>query len=143
MKKHDFWVATIMIICGAAAIIAVQQYPSESRMMPMIYSVALILLSGLLFRRSLKREEKTERREEPLASYGKFFMVAAAILAYIFLISFLGFYSSTLIFMFLFMTMLRATNIFTVIIISLVTTGLIYVFFDLMLHIPIPGGLLF
>ena len=135
-------IAAILIICGVAAIVAAQEYPKESRVMPTVYSALLIFLSMFLIKRSLKNN-KTEKETGEHASYRKFFMVTASILLYIILVRFLGFYSSTLIFLLSFMFMLKAAKTITVIIISLSTTGLIYTFFDLMLHIPIPRGLLF
>lgn len=142
MKKRDFLIAVVLIIFSAAAIIAAQEYPQESRVMPNVYSALLIILSMFLIKRSLKNNE-TEKETGEHAPYRKFFMVTASILLYIILVRFLGFYSSTLIFMLSFMFMVKAAKTITVIIISLSTTGLIYTFFDLMLHIPIPRGLLF
>lgn len=142
MKKRDLLIAIILIICGTAAIITAQEYPKESRVMPTIYSAFLIILSMFLIKRSLKDTDGKNETEEH-APYRKFFLATSAVLLYIILVRFLGFYSSTLFFLISFMFMLKAAKTVTVIVISLSTTGLIYLFFDLMLHIPIPRGFLF
>jgi hypothetical protein len=141
-NKRDIIISVVLIFLGIIAIVAAQNYPKQSRVIPVIYSSLLIMLSLFLLVKSFKLDPKKKNLDlnEP---YKKFFVVATAILIYILAIRFLGFYSSTFVFMVVFMILLKAARLKTVLLISITTIGLIYLFFDMMLHIPIPGGIIF
>ena len=133
-----------MFFVGIAALVRAWSYPAQTKMMPIIYSVALIILSFLLGVRSIRKEKSSEENvvqtEEPLS---RVFFVAGIIFAYIASIEILGFYSSTILFLFLFMFLMRAASWLVTTLVSVGTTVVIYFFFETLLNIPIPKGIFF
>ncbi|WP_286953204.1 MULTISPECIES: tripartite tricarboxylate transporter TctB family protein [Aminobacterium] len=144
MKKADFGVSFLMFFVGIAALVRAWSYPAQTKMMPIIYSVALIILSFLLGVRSIRKEKSSEENvvqtEEPLS---RVFFVGGIIFAYIASIEILGFYSSTILFLFLFMFLMRAASWLVTTLVSVGTTVVIYFFFETLLNIPIPKGIFF
>ncbi len=133
-----------MFFVGIAALVRAWSYPAQTKMMPIIYSVALIILSFLLGVRSIRKEKSSEENvvqtEEPLS---RVFFVGGIIFAYIASIEILGFYSSTILFLFLFMFLMRAASWLVTTLVSVGTTVVIYFFFETLLNIPIPKGIFF
>jgi hypothetical protein len=145
MKKTDVAIAGVTICVGLAAFIKAWDYPAQSRMIPLIYSSALMTVSFLFALRTVLSRKTPETadghmQKEPLP---KVFLVMGVILGYIASIQVLGFYSSTALFLLLFMGILRAAPLFVAAIISLATPAIVYFFFEKMLHIPVPGGIFF
>lgn len=145
MKKRDLFIAGVVISVGLAAFIKAWDYPMQSRMLPLIYSSALIILSSIFGFRAMvtggeQDKPETAQEKEPLS---KVFCVTGIILGYILSIQVLGFYSSTTLFLFLFMWIFRATSLFVSAAIAVTTPVLIYFFFERMLYIPVPGGIFF
>jgi uncharacterized membrane protein len=144
LKKADFGVSFLMFFVGIAALVRAWSYPAQTKMMPIIYSVALIILSFLLGVRSIRKEKSSEENvvqtEEPLS---RVFFVGGIIFAYIASIEILGFYSSTILFLFLFMFLMRAASWLVTTLVSVGTTVVIYFFFETLLNIPIPKGIFF
>ena len=72
-----------MFFVGIAALVRAWSYPAQTKMMPIIYSVALIILSFLLGVRSIRKEKSSEENvvqtEEPLS---RVFFVGGIIFAY-------------------------------------------------------------
>ncbi len=133
-----------MFFVGIAALVRAWSYPAQTKMMPIINSVALIILSFLLGVRSIRKEKSSEENvvqtEEPLS---RVFFVGGIIFAYIASIEILGFYSSTILFLFLFMFLMRAASWLVTTLVSVGTTVVIYFFFETLLNIPIPKGIFF
>jgi putative tricarboxylic transport membrane protein len=144
LKKADFGVSFLMFFVGIAALARALSYPAQTKMMPIIYSVALIILSFLLGLRTIRKENSSEenvvRTEEPLS---RVFLVGSIIFAYIASIQILGFFSSTILFLLSFMFLMRAASWVVTTLVSLVTTTVIYLFFETLLNIPIPKGIFF
>ncbi|MBN1333317.1 MAG: tripartite tricarboxylate transporter TctB family protein [Synergistales bacterium] len=143
MRKRDLFIAGIVICVGLSAFIKAWDYPAQSRMIPLIYSTALVLLSSIFGLRAIVTGDKKQDMDQEKEPLSKVFLVMGIILGYIASIQVLGFYSSTTLFLFLFMWIFRATPIYVSAGIALTTPGLIYCFFERMLHIPVPGGIFF
>jgi putative tricarboxylic transport membrane protein len=145
MKKSDLGIPAVMICTGIAALIKAGAYPAQSRMMPSIYGVALIAFSLLLGLKALaSRENDADKdpamEEEPLS---RVFLVVALILGYITSIQALGFYSSTALFLLLFMSLMRAASLRISLAVAATTSLVVYFFFERLLTIPVPEGIFF
>ena len=65
MKKADLVISVVMMCTGAGAMIKAASYPVQSKMIPYIYSTALIVFSFVLAATTLlKREENP--KENPI-----------------------------------------------------------------------------
>lgn len=118
-------------------------YPAQSRMIPYVYSTALIVFSLLLglktfVNRGKKAEEEISAKEEPIF---KVFLIIGMIFGYIASIQVLGFYTSTALFLLVFMGVMRAASLFVSLAVSAGTSIAVYFFFETMLNIPVPEGL--
>lgn len=144
MKKSDLSISVIMICTGIAALVKASDYPAQSRMIPYVYSSALILFSLLFGLRTFFGNAKSDgdsvRKEEPIT---KVFFVMGLILGYIASIQVLGFYTSTTLFLLIFMLLMRAASWHISIIVSIATSVVVFFFFESLLNIPVPKGIFF
>lgn len=143
MKITDLVISVIMMLTGAGALIKASGYPAQSKMIPYIYSSALILFSLILAFRTLSRrseipQEDPVQKEEPI---GRVFLVIGMVFAYIASIEILGFYTSTALFLLIFMGVMRAASLIVSLAVSSGTAIVVYVFFETLLNIPVPVGL--
>ncbi len=144
MKKADIVVSIMMFGVGIAAILKASDFPEQSRLMPYIYSSLLILVAILLGLRAFfgrnAAPEDPAWKDEPIP---RVFLVMALVLGYIVSIQILGFYTSTALFMLVFLGVMHAASLFVSLGVSVGTSVAVYYFFEILLHIPIPRGLLF
>ncbi len=144
MKKSDLYISLLMACTGIAALVKASGYPEQSRMMPFIYSSALILFSLLFGLRTFFAHTKSDgdsvEKEEPIK---KVFFVMAIILGYITSIQILGFYTSTTLFLLVFMGLMHAASWYISIGVSVATSVVVYFFFETLLNIPVPEGIFF
>lgn len=103
-----------------------------AKIFPYILSVSTIVSATVLLLRTYYHWGK---KEEPVDFSGTLFVlfIAVLILIYIGLIKMIGFYVSTVMFLCIFMWLLGQKNIKLILLLSLLTTVSIYVFFDLFL----------
>lgn len=146
MKKADLVISIVMMCTGAGAMIKAADYPAQSKMIPYIYSAALILFSFLLAVTTLlKRGENPKNedsigKEEPIK---RVLLIIGMIFGYIASVEVLGFYTSTSLFLLIFMGVLRAASLATSFAVSVGTAVVVYFFFETLLNIPVPVGLFF
>lgn len=145
MKKADLLVSVVMICTGIAAFLKASDFPGESRLMPYIYSSLLVLVAILIGLRALLGKggaevEDPAWKDEPIP---RVFLVMGLILGYIASIQMLGFYTSTTLFILVFMGVFHAASLWTSAVVSLGTSVTVYFFFEVLLHIPVPKGILF
>jgi hypothetical protein len=112
-------------------------------MIPYVYSTALIIFSLLLGLKTLmkpgkKTEEDTTAKDEPIL---RVLLIGAMIFGYIMSIQVLGFYTSTALFLIIFMGVMRAASLFVSLAVSAGTSVAVYFFFETLLNIPVPEGL--
>ena len=144
MKKADIGIALIMACVGGAALITATEYPEETRMLPTIYSCALIALSAALgFSAFFKKNPDAAKEASGKEPLPKVLLVMFLIFGYIASVQVLGFYSSTALFLLIFMGILKAARWHVTVLISLLVPLSIYLFFSLLLKIPVPAGLFF
>ena len=103
----------------------------------------MIALSLVLLLTSLFRSSDANAKGAPKPqSAARLLAVIGFIAAYIALINYLGFFAATEIFLVSFMIAMKATTPVKAVIISTVVTGLLYLFFSVVLMVPTPRGLL-
>ncbi len=129
---------------GLAAAYTSLKFPKGSQMMPMIYSFSLIILATILGIKScMKKSSGIGDASDNKESMPKVFLVILLIFAYIFSIQYLGFYSATALFLLVFMGILKAAKLTTAISIALLMPLSIYIFFGILMKIPVPSGMFF
>lgn len=113
-----------------------------SRMFPIGISVFAIILATILL---LQTYFKWGKKQEPLdfSGSGTAMIMAALLLAYVGVITVVGFYLSTPFYLYISMWILGQKNKKLMLIISLAMTVGVYLFFDLLLGMKIPEGMLF
>ena len=142
MKKADIIISLLLIALGCGAFyVASTEYSDGTQYTPMIYSAGLAVLSLVLLLTALFRKERQGDQPKP-QSVSRLLSVLGFIAAYIALIHYLGFYAATEIFLVSFMIAMKATTPLKAVIISTVVTGLLYLFFSVVLLVPTPRGLL-
>ncbi len=142
MKKADIIISLLLIALGCGAFyVASTEYSDGTQYTPMIYSAGLAALSLVLLLTALFRKERQGDQPKP-QSVSRLLSVLGFIAAYIALIYYLGFYAATEIFLVSFMIAMKATTPLKAAIISTVVTGLLYLFFSVVLLVPTPRGLL-
>lgn len=112
--------------------------------MPRIYSFFLALLAIILLIQGIRENIKKEK--DSVTTYENIGLVLIIMLlttVYVFLIPYLGFYLVSLVFIILFLLISRVKKISSIILVSIFTNVFIYVFFERLLHVPIPMGMLF
>ena len=141
MKKADITISVLLIALGCGAFwVASTEYGDGTQYTPMIYSAALIALSLVLLLVALFRKDRAGDGSKP-QSISRLLTVLGFIAAYIALIYYLGFYAATEIFLVSFMIAMKATTPVKAVLISTVVTGLLYLFFSVVLLVPTPRGL--
>ena len=141
MKKADIIISLLLIALGCGAFyVASTEYSDGTQYTPMIYSAGLTALSLVLLLTALFRKERQGDQPKP-QSVSRLLSVLGFIAAYIALIYYLGFYAATEIFLVSFMIAMKATTPLKAVIISSVVTGLLYLFFSVVLLVPTPRGL--
>ncbi|PFG06791.1 tripartite tricarboxylate transporter TctB family protein [Bacillus sp. es.034] len=111
--------------------------------MPKLYAGFLVFFSLILLFQGLKKKLKSTNSEP---SYENMVLVACTMIltiGYVFLIPFLGFYLISFIFMALFLKFTRVKSILTILLVPAGSTLFIFIFFQKMLHVPVPTGILF
>lgn len=113
-----------------------------SRMFPIGISVFAIMLATILL---VKTYFKLGKKNEPLdfSGSGTAMIMTALLLAYVGMITTVGFYLSTPFYLYISMWILGQKSKKRMLIISLVMTVGVYLFFDLLLGMKIPEGMLF
>lgn len=112
--------------------------------MPKLYAGFLVFFSLILLFQGVKENSKKEANAEPL--YQNVVLVSFTMIltiAFVFLIPYLGFYLISFIFMVLFLKFTHVKNIWTILLVPAGTTFFIFVFFQKMLHVPVPTGIFF
>src|SRR5699024_6487567 len=112
--------------------------------MPRMYTVFLALLSIVLLIQGIK--EKIKKEKYSITNYeniGLVLIIMALTVVYVFLIPYLGFYLVSLIFIITFLFISRVKKLWTILFVSIFTNVFVFVFFEKLLAVPIPVGMLF
>ncbi|GHV37129.1 hypothetical protein FACS1894187_13110 [Synergistales bacterium] len=146
MNKADAVIAAVLIVFGSSAFFVALGYPAGSRMLPMFYSATLAVLSLLLLVQSVLRPSRRTSGnidEDSVEPARKVIMAVIFIAGYVALIPVLGFYFSTACFLVSFIVATRAARLSMALAVSAGTTCAIYAFFNILLKLQTPLGILF
>lgn len=112
---------------------------------PKFSLILLLILSTMLLVTNLKKknnENITENNSEfKNQSIGRVILGLTIIMSYVFLFQYLGFILGTLFVMICFMWFFRVRNLLLLIFIPLLTTALVYIFFEIFLKVQLPDGI--
>lgn len=106
---------------------------------PKVIAVVLFVLSAMLFYGSIRNKEKKPIYNENMRYT---FMVMFVFTVYIFLISLLGYLSSTIIFAFVVITILKSKSMILKVIFSVAFPAALYLLFTYAFKVSLPVGLL-
>lgn len=112
--------------------------------MPKVYASFLVFFSIILLIQGIRERLKKENDSEPL--YENMAVVVGTMILtiiFVFLIPYLGFYLISIIFMMIFLKFTKVKSVWTIVFVSLGTNLFIFTFFEKMLNVPVPTGLLF
>lgn len=115
--------------------------PVGPSFMPRVYSVLLIMLGLLLIMNLFKNNEAANSIDRKNLKNVLFSMLL--VLMYIILIRYIGFYISTLLFSISFLLFSRVRNKYVIISLPIGIITVIFIFFDKLLKVAIPLGILF
>jgi len=111
-------------------------FPQALSMMMLLASVALIIQA--LRGKALKGLEKINKQ-----GFIRAMITLIIAIGYVFLMNFLGFYLSTIIFLFVVMTYLGQKKLWIRILASLLVATAVYCLFQYFLKIPLPEGIFY
>ena len=116
----------------------------DSHVYPLVLSFALGLLSvGLMLKGALKAEERKGSWLPSKKALGQIIFIFLALIAYILLFQNLGYISSSIIFMVGILKFLdRQRSLLSILILSLMISGVCYTLFVYLFNIQVPPGIL-
>jgi hypothetical protein len=115
---------------------------------PRVVSTIIFLLSLTVIYEAIKKKRPEPADQKPLFAMkdGGFFRALIMIgmtLVYLLVLSYLGFLIITPIFLIILMMVYKASSMWKIVLISGVTTLVVYVTFQLFLKIPLPTGIFY
>jgi hypothetical protein len=149
MKKSDIGVIVVMYAIVLLFFIPTLFLPSDAQIYPLVVMAVMVLLNTIYLVKCLTARSKAKEKKikNDLSSIfenfqaKQFFMVAASCVVYIYLISLLGFYAATVLYLIGSMIFLKVPKK-PLIITLLCFTAMVYATFTLFLDVPLPTGIL-
>lgn len=153
MFKKDFFSGIFLVVLFSITGYMALSFPSMARELPLGLSALGVVFSAGLSVRALVRNKKgvyDGEQEVQYSAQGKknIVMASCLLVAYVILISYLGFTVSTFLYLIASMAVLypnqKTGKIWIIIlVVSLVFSGMVYVVFKRLLYVPLPKGMLF
>lgn len=149
-RKANLSISILLIVIAVLTINAASSFPTMvgtdvgAAYFPKMLSFIIIGLSILLFSQSLRepKDEQSNSQSESI-NWKKTTLGILGTIAYTCVFNYIGFYLSTILFLFAMMWVLGYKKIILATILSIGITLFIYVVFELLLQVPIPQGVLF
>lgn len=153
-QKHihsDVCISIALIAIGMFFLIEALHFPNDVGYFPIIFSVLMIVTSAFVLMNAVKQTMANRRAiaagEEIKQAIKKsdflnMLMSFGIVIAYVALISLLGFFSATVVFMMGYMYFLKMRNWVVMAGVTLVVNLLIYIVFVTQLRVLLPQGLL-
>lgn len=149
MRRLDTAIAIAMIAFSLAVLFAARSMPKgptahglDPSLFPKLIAAAILVLSGLLLITSLK--DKDGDGEPGGLAWNKLrlpLVLTIMTIAYAKLLDYVGFLSDTSVFLFAAMVTL-GINFRTALLLSVGLTAIVYLVFRVLLHVPLPRGVL-
>ena len=148
--KKDHWVGLLLVILGIAMLLLSMQIPVKnsstdpgSRLFPVMASILQIVCgAGIL----ISAGKSTDKQFLPAQGWKKLGMAFGVMIAYTLALKYIGFVVSTLVFLYVVVTMLAGEEkvaVWKKILYSVVVTGLAWLVFQRVLSMNLPTGILF
>lgn len=136
-------VVFLYIVSVVFMVSALQLKNKGSMIVPISVSLFSIAMATLLFLRT-KRDQKHGKEEEfEFSGTGRALKMGFMMLLYVFFTATAGFYLATPVYLVASMIMLGSKNKKTIILVSILTPFVIWIFFDYVLGLRVPKGFLF
>lgn len=141
----------VALLCSAAAIYMAYvawEFPAGGNQFPVFSCVAIVAISVLMIVRSfLSPAVFTEEFSQSISiaaliDQARPLLLTATVVAYVFLIFELGYYTSSLLFLIIVSFAVGVRNLKTIALTAVVTLPLMYAFFELFLKAQMPRGVL-
>ena len=148
--KKDHWVGLLLVILGIAMLLLSMQIPVKnsstdpgSRLFPVMASILQIVCgAGIL----ISAGKSTDKQFLSAQGWKKLGMAFGVMIAYTLALKYIGFVVSTLVFLYVVVTMLAGEEkvaVWKKILYSVVVTGLAWLVFQRVLSMNLPTGILF
>lgn len=142
MQIYDFALAGIMyFISGVLIVMGRDLDTSDSRALPMIIAVCLILLATALILSRLKKKNESETYD--FTGSAKGFVIILMLLVFALCANWFGFYVCMPFFLVAMMWHLGQRNKKVLILVPIITTAAVLFFFRILFQIPLPEGTIF
>ncbi|MBP5212039.1 MAG: tripartite tricarboxylate transporter TctB family protein [Pyramidobacter sp.] len=147
MRKDNRIAGVILFALFSYSMYMALDFAKRAAYFPIFVSAVGMMLSVFLFISGFMKERSTKESALTGKAKLKVAVMAAAILIYAAGIEYIGFSVSTFAFLFVMMCALytkkfTAAQVFKILIVAAVQTGIIYYVFEKLLFVPLPHGLL-
>ena len=148
MKNEKIITSIIVTVFASLFLVLTFSFPENRArdigpgLLPQIYSVALYILAIALFIQGL-RDNQRSKQVSSSQNFLLVFLSMVVVAVYVFLIPYLGFYLITPIIVAILLKITRIKSILTLTLVPIGTTVFILVFFEKILKVPVPSGVLF
>ena len=147
MKKYsDIFIGIFIIIISAGILVMSKDLPADSAIFPRLVVGIMIFLSVLMIISSIrvgKHEDTNTESTEKKIDYKDILKAILLILTYIILITKLGFFTSTTLFIASFMICFGERSVKKILSAVVILNFFIYLIFVTQLNVPLPQGLIF
>lgn len=157
INKKEYIVYSCVFLLFLAAYLIANTFPEAAATYPQAICVAGMVLTAILIGRHLQLDRKVKqdkvkfaeiveqlRKEKLSCSQLKWICIfMGMLLLYIFCIPRVGYYISTVSYLFISMLIFHKKISWLIPLVSVGFTGIMYLLFDRFLHLVIPGGFLF
>ena len=157
MVTKDMYSAIFLLILSLLAYIESLSYPTDSAYFPRVIIGLLALLSFALLEKSLStmkqsRQEKGTGEQTKATevislfrsqAFKKAILMIAGSVIYLFVLSSVGFYATSLVYLFVMIWLLGVRKIRTILLSTFVVLFFIFLVFSAFLSVPLPEGVVF
>ncbi|MDD6282740.1 MAG: tripartite tricarboxylate transporter TctB family protein [Oribacterium sp.] len=143
MKKStpDIIISIILFIFFGTLLLQVPEIPKVSRGYPFALIIISMIMTAILLIRAILRLKKEDRQETQIVTQAKTIIpYIVLIIAYLLLLPRIGYVLATVLFMILSFIYLRFKSKIGMVVISVVTTVLLYFVFTNFLEVILPFG---
>lgn len=139
MRSVDRWLSVIILILCCILYVITLSYPNEVVTFPKVLIIIMAFMSISLFLNSFRQIEKSILDES--VSTWEVIITIALIILYVVLVPVIGFFMSTILYLYVQMWILNRNRIILYAVISTGTIAFLYLVFVIFLKIWFPKGL--
>ena len=144
MKLKERLTSLPLFVLFALAFYYSRKFPKVPKMLPTALSILGMVLTACIFIRTFMGKEKTTEAIDKAAMF-RIVAAIALVLAYVLTITTIGFYTTSFVFIMVFAYLIdtKKYSLWLYPTIACGILGIIYLIFDLFLHVLLPKGILF